>query len=307
MRQGMPVELHVLRAPPPSGEPPAPLPASVAGRIAASVTDSMPTGQTVLSTVSGTVVVQARAVLPAGTLVALGLPAASAPSFAPFHQTDWPNLRMAIDALTAADPGGVPMLLARVLPQAGPHLAAAIAHFTAVTRHGGDTRRWLGDRAAQLLDAVDGGRALSGLAEDLRTLGRQAAEPLQGDWRAYSLPFADGHAVARIQLFVRNAGEDEKDEDGRAHGRGAKRFIVDAELSRIGPLQLDGLMRDRRFDLILRTHEPLPADMRQDIQRLFAVTVEALGLTGAVSFQGSGQGWLTLAPMPATTGRGVVA
>jgi hypothetical protein len=196
--------------------------------------------------------------------------------------------------------------MAQILPQAGPRLAAAMAHFTNSIGKGAEARRWIGEPAARLLEAEGRSEVLSALDGDFKALGRQAAEPLQGDWRAWSLPFSDGQEIARIRLFVRNAGDEEDGAgDGRSGGK-AQRFVLDLELSRLGPIQLDGLVRDKRFDLILRMRDPFPDDMRREIQAIFTRTLAALGLSGDTSFQPGGRGWVTIQPKPGAE-RGLLA
>ena len=53
-------------------------------------------------------------------------------------------------------------------------------------------------------------------------------------------------------------------------------------------MQLDGLVRDRRFDLILRTRHPLSDEMRRDIAEIFGDANGAAGHQGQISFQASG-------------------
>lgn len=312
LRQGAPVELHVLRLPdagrvPAHPSPAAPVtPAPPPGPgLQAVVTGTAPGGQTILASGNGPLVVQARVALPPGTTVAISLPAVPplTAAFDPLHGIGWPNLRHALDVLTQADPASARALMSALLPQAGPRLASAIAHFTGVVRQGGDTRRWVGERAAQAVESADR-KALSALDEDFQSLGRQAAEPLPGDWRAYSLPFSDGQAITRIQLFVRRSGDDDEAEGTDRSGGKARRFLIDVDLSALGRMQFDGLMRDKRLDLILRTRTPLPAEMRQDIQNLFTVTLDALGLAGSASFQAGGEGWVVVPPPPSPSGGG---
>jgi hypothetical protein len=305
LRPGTPVELHVQRLPDPGRAPPPSMPPALPGSgLQAVVTGSSPGGQTILESSHGPLVVQARAALPAGTTVVISLPVVQPvpTAFDPLRGTDWPNLRHALDVLTQADPASARALMSAILPQAGPRLASAIAHFTSMIRQGGDAKRWIGERAAQAIEAADR-KALPALDEDLRSLGRQAAEPLPGDWRAYSLPFSDGQAITRIQLFVRRSDDDEAEKAERPGGK-ARRFLIDVELSALGRMQFDGLVRDRRLDLILRTRVPLPAEMRQNIQNLFTVTLDALGLTGSATFQGGGEGWVSVPAPPSPSGTG---
>ena len=55
-------------------------------------------------------------------------------------------------------------------------------------------------------------------------------------------------------------------------GGGGTRFLLDLDLSRLGPLQLDGMFKkeSRSFDMMVRTTAPLPETMRTDLAGLFA-------------------------------------
>lgn len=315
LRPGTAVILHVLSLPAGGGQP-APAVPPAAGPTPPPPSTPMPAGpslggvvtgmsassggapQAVLSTAQGAVLVQPGTPLAIGTRVALTLAPAAPPPFDPLNGTGWPNLQRTLDALAQIDAGGARALLMQILPQAGPRLAAAIAHFTNTVGKGAEARRWVGEPAARLLEAEGRDDLLSALDGDFKTMGRQAAEPMQGDWRIWSLPFSNGQEISRIRLFVRKADDEEEAEgSGRPGGR-ARRFVLDLELSRLGPIQLDGLVRDKRFDLILRMRDPFPDDMRREIQGIFTRTLAALGLNGDASFQPGGRGWVTIQPKP---------
>jgi hypothetical protein len=65
-----------------------------------------------------------------------------------------------------------------------------------------------------------------------------------------------------------------------------ERFLLDIELSQLGPLQFDGLVKRKakNFDLIIRSEQPLPAEMRRDIDSLFLQSLVSFGLQGSVAF-----------------------
>ena len=50
-------------------------------------------------------------------------------------------------------------------------------------------------------------------------------------------------------------------------------------------MQIDGLMHERRMDVIVRTHDALPADMERDILVLFGKSCTGLNLAGQLFFQ----------------------
>jgi hypothetical protein len=75
-----------------------------------------------------------------------------------------------------------------------------------------------------------------------------------------------------------------KDDKGGGHKDGA-RFIIDAELSRLGPLQLDGLVRLPQFDLAVRSRDSLPPELRANITEIFNDAMQMTKLRGSVAFQ----------------------
>jgi hypothetical protein len=109
--------------------------------------------------------------------------------------------------------------------------------------------------------------------------------PLPGDWQSLLLPLPLPDRVERIRLVVRRPPEDE--EQAKAREEEGTRFLLDLTLSKLGAMQLDGLVRrkTKRFDLILRSHGTLPTNAQGDISILFAKTLEGFGLTGRATFQ----------------------
>ena len=79
--------------------------------------------------------------------------------------------------------------------------------------------------------------------------------------------------------------DDNQDEQEKA--RKGTRFIVDLDLSRLGRVQLDGLVyqKEKHMDLIVRTENRLPDRMHEDIRNIFQEAVDVTGIKGGVSFQ----------------------
>jgi hypothetical protein len=96
----------------------------------------------------------------------------------------------------------------------------------------------------------------------------------------------DGDQVRQLRLFLRH-GQQDGDGDGDGEDEEKTRFIVEVELSRLGDLQLDGLVREKRLDLILRSRVPLPEFMRRDIMQIFHDANEITGYRGSIGFQSS--------------------
>lgn len=192
---------------------------------------------------------------------------------------DWPSLRDAADALRNAQPEAAAQLLAR-LPSPGPGMTAALVAFIQAI-DSGLPRRWLGEEIARDLDRLEFGKLAARLEGDFAGLARAAAR-FDGDWRSTLIPFAFGQRIEFLRLHRRGG----RQKGSREESAGGTRFLLDLELTRLGSMQFDGLVRRRRFDLIVRSRAPMAASMRYDIDRLFYEAAETTGFAGTIGFQG---------------------
>jgi hypothetical protein len=200
-----------------------------------------------------------------------------------------PSLKDTLTALIQARPALGEQIARQILPQPNAMLGTALLVFLAALR-GGDVRGWLGERAARVLEQAGRGE-MARLGGEFAALSRQSAEPA-GEFRPFLLPVWHDGELEYVQLAVRRPPSDgENGENGEAAG---KRFLIEAEMSRTGPLQLDGLVKAKRFHLIVRTRTAFPPAMRSEIRETFGTACEACGLQPSLAFKTSAEGWVRL-------------
>jgi hypothetical protein len=109
-----------------------------------------------------------------------------------------------------------------------------------------------------------------------------AAEGELGWWRASLVPWplAQSAGGAHLLRRARPKRHDDKEDAEEA----PVRVVLELALDRWGRLQLDGLYRRRRFDLMLRSHVPLAAGIREEAERRFRARLVAGGLAGGLAF-----------------------
>ncbi|MEX0698013.1 MAG: hypothetical protein WD099_10755 [Dongiaceae bacterium] len=288
--------LRVLALLPPGsvGAPAAPAPPAFAGTVV-SLTAA---GQPIVASPLGTLVLFARTDLPVGSAIVLEAAAsppatgatpeslASAATTATPQRSllalsrGWPTLTEAAEVLERAGPEARAEL-ARQLPQAGPRLAAGLVSLLAALA-AGDVDRWLAPALRQALERAGRADLANRLRGEFHQAARLAAEPIGGDWRVAYLPLHDGAELRQINLYLRGR---RRPSGADAESDSPTRFILEVELSRLGPLQLDGLVNRHRFDLMLRSRAPLSASMRRDIEAIFDEARAVCGFAGAVAFQ----------------------
>jgi hypothetical protein len=292
----------------PAGSPAqaAPPPAAGSIRLEGLVTGNTPPGQPQVQTLAGLLTLQIGSQLPAGTRLALDLPqqqlaaltaqtlpqglpeAAGGPLSLAYA---WPALQLALDGLETLDAAEARALLspqgpATPLPQPGARLSSAMLFFINALA-GGNPGAWLGDllggQAGKRLERAGQSELLNRLRGDLGGMSR-LAEAGGDNWRLLPIPLYNNGQVQQMRMFLRRRrdGSKQRGKDGEA-----TRFVLEVSLTRLGDLQLDGLVRPKRFDLILRSRQSLPLAMRQDISAIFESANGATGFEGSITFQDS--------------------
>lgn len=253
--------------------------------------------------------------LPVGTQVELlpqaVMPSAATMSAAPFFPFAMPALAIDLlsgwvwpvfdDALeimttqfaTSQATNMVPSL-AQILPNpANPaQMSSAILFFVAAVR-AGDVGGWMGERALNALkrEGSRGGNILEKLTRDFSDLSRMLSEPVSQDWRGLSIPYLWQNEVQKMNLYFRHQNGDDPESPDDKKGR-STRFIFDLHLDRMGDVQLDGLMKGPRLDLILRTQTPFAQTMQALMRQKYLDILGTGHLLGDLAFQTRKDQWV---------------
>lgn len=225
--------------------------------------------------------------LPTGTQVTMllpPLPTVSAARPAPIAFPTYPSLPAVAE--TAAQLGGQPAaVMAAIIPKLGPQLAAELMVVaSAFTR--GDLRPLVSDSVRQQIDRAGRTKAASALAGEVAEGSKEAAKSPVGDWRMVTLPLHTGQTIEPIKLWLHSAPE--ADEDGKGQKGGEvqdTRFMIDLTLSKLGPLQIDGLARPGKLELVFRSPTQLPQQIRRELNAVYVHAASAQGIAGGVAFQ----------------------
>lgn len=201
----------------------------------------------------------------------------------------WPALQDAYQTLAQSNPA-IAQVISNVTPNAStPAQITPAAMFFIAAARGGDIGSWLGEKTIDALRRSDRGNILSRLAQDGGLLSRLSAEPVSPEWRAITLPMFSEGEMQKMALFYRH-------EEGRADQEDQKgkqtRFVFDLNLSQMGPVQLDGLFRETRLDVVLRTEQHFNQHMQSEMRQLYASALRDTQITGELSFQSSPEAWV---------------
>lgn len=290
--------------------PATPLPQGEAPILSGTVIGVTTEGMPVIRTPQADLVLNTRIDLPVGsklTFEALPLTLADMAArigddlIEPLTARSWPALDDALQILAQHAPDAA-QALQNSLPAPGPRLVPTALFFMAAIKMG-LAENWLGAQSLQVLRDSGNAKTADKLSRDFTRIGDQAGERLPGDWRGISLPLLHDAQLSQIQFFVRRHREDE---DGSNGGGETTRFLVNLNLSRLGDMQLDGLLRklpgqmpgvlEKRLDMVIRSKTGLSPGLMRELQDGYARGLREAQLTGSLEFQAKKDGWVTVGP-----------
>jgi hypothetical protein len=269
----------------------------LAGRVLATSTDT----ETLVDTAVGTLSIPVQETPPPiGASIQLKIIAvappitaekpAAAPPPVSDNATPAPLLEEAAAALAPVAPALAQQLQAQLSLPPNDQLTSLILSFLGGLKAAGPTpARWPDPAVRKVLVETGHSDVAAKLDADASQIGRQRPAP-PGDWSITVLPYL-GSATSKPMRLYRRTPDAEEQQRG-----GGERFVVELEMVRLGALQFDGLVRERRFDLVLRSEKPLEDGLKQGIERTFRDSLLIAGWSGELSYARSGP--VPMIPLP---------
>ncbi len=183
--------------------------------------------------------------------------------------------------------------LSRSIPNAGnpAQIATTAMAFIAAVRSG-DIGGWLGQQKTDALQRIGKSDILNSLSQSGRsgTPAPAADAVSSSDWRAVPLPMFWEGEIHRITLYTRREGDGQQQDQNDKQDQ--TRFVFDLSLSRMGDIQLDGYLRDKRLDLVVRAQNAFSLPMQQTMRQAYSGALDQTELSGELNFQGSTKNWV---------------
>lgn len=321
---GMELNLKLVQIIPPAPGTNTPVPVTVLPNasgvltISGQIAPQLVNGQPVLQTEQGTILLQSNK-LPVGTtLVFEVVPNATkaAPTILPQLNIDpsrlntaMPKLEQAMLMLNQID-GDMMRLVMNSMPRMNGQFPSTVLFFMHALQTG-EVRNWLGDKTLQTLrrSGSEGAKLIEELSKEFSKAAVRSQNVPSGEWRQFNIPYMGEQGLSQMRFAVRDHYQSVPDDPKKGKGgRGGgiesssrvTRFLFDIEFSELGPMQIDGLMRPgtddkKQLDIVLRTRELLPADMRRELREIFTESLGAYDMAGGLSYQAGYQNWIRLA------------
>ena len=219
-------------------------------------------------------------------------PDLSAPG-AILQSSKWPALQETLDILREQNNALAQTILQSIPAPASARMVPATLFFLAALRSG-NIQNWIGADAIDTLTRSNKKEIAARLSKDFQSISQASQSTNEGEWQVISMPTRHDSAITQIQFLVRHPPDEEAKKDAAdPFTKKTTRFILNLHLSRMGDVQIDGLIKKKKMDVVLRSENMLPLSMRQDIMRHYADGLAKTGLQGAISFQTRQENWVT--------------
>lgn len=174
-------------------------------------------------------------------------------------------------------------MLQRVVPSPQPHqLPPALLFFMAVIKNG-MMSDWIPEK---LLDGLNKTEAVRQLLSDMRAMQTRMNEDGPADaWKPLPVPLQVGDNLVRLQFFYRNSPDQESDQAQGLEKHNKTRFVLNIPQTGFGDIQIDGLVRAKDLEMILRTERTLSSKIESDIRDRYQKAMDMTGMNGNIMFQ----------------------
>jgi hypothetical protein len=205
-------------------------------------------------------------------------------------------LQQVISALTQIDPALAHAIMSARIPQPGEALPGALLFFLSAVRQG-DLRNWLGNNALDALTRAGKIELINKLMQDMHQTGQSVHDNVIGEWRSYPVPIYENPYFSMMHIYVHGDRHRQGAKDSSAATKtaaGQIRFLIDVRMSRLGALQLDGFVRQKQLDMIVRSEYALPAGLDRELKQSYIGVLQSIDYAGTINFQVGRQQWVNI-------------
>lgn len=173
-------------------------------------------------------------------------------------------------------------------PSNGANFGPAVMLFAAALKSG-DLQAWMGEKKLEMIQKLGKDSILSRLSGETSSLAANN-DASATDWKSYPIPLLWQNEISKIMFHVRK----EPSENDQEQAQDGTRFVMDLSLTRMGDVQLDGLVRGKRLDLIVRTQLPISALMQEAMATAYSTALDGTDIYGEIGFQSDRSNWETI-------------
>lgn len=190
---------------------------------------------------------------------------------------NWGSISLAMSALlTTASTNAASAFSSRIPNMQNPEqLTSTMFFFLSALKSPQSARTWVGPDVNARLRQIGATKIFEKMDHDFSRISQLNIEQPAGEWRPLLFPMQNGPEITAIPMLIKHLSDEEKEQSERTLNNEEEkiketRFILEVNFSQLGLITIDGILRQNRLDIILKSPEKLPFAIKMKLSRHFS-------------------------------------
>ncbi|MEZ5758049.1 MAG: hypothetical protein R3D86_07495 [Emcibacteraceae bacterium] len=192
-------------------------------------------------------------------------------------QEDWGSLGLALSTLQgSASTAEASAFLSRIPAMQNPgQLTSGIIFFLSAINAVHPARVWLGPEVSDRLKQVGAEKIIDRIGHDFTRIAQMATDRPTAEWRPYLVPIHNGSDISAVPILIKQISNDDRNkskkdqENEESQKVKATRFMLEIKFSRFGMVHLDGLLKGKTLDIILKAANTIPFAVKTKLSQRY--------------------------------------
>lgn len=198
---------------------------------------------------------------------------------------DWASISLALASMHSA--ASVAAIMSSRIPnmQNPEQITSTMLFFLAAIKAPQPARTWVGPDVSARLKQLGAGKIVDRIDHDFTRIARLGADSPAGEWRPLLIPMQNGPDISAIPMLTKQIVEEDKSDKNKKDGEQdikikATRFILELNFSQFGTMIIDGMLKEKRLDIILKAAKQIPFAVKMKLSRQYTDAIHNNGFDG---------------------------
>lgn len=190
---------------------------------------------------------------------------------------NWGSISLAMSALLATASASAASAFSSRIPnmQSPEQLTSTMFFFLSALKSPQPSRAWAGPDVSARLRQIGATKIFDKMDHDFARISQLNIEQPAGEWRPLLIPLQNGPEITAIPMLTKQITDEEKENSENKQNNDEDkiketRFILEVKFSQLGLVTIDGMLRQNRLDIILKSAQKIPFAIKMKLSRHFS-------------------------------------
>ena len=220
---------------------------------------------------------------------------------------EWESLNYLIDSLNRENYGAMAEMIASKIPNIKnpAQISSGIIFFMAALKRSfiegkNPTEIWLGRNLVKELSRNGHGKLLARINNEITRIGDLNNDIHLREWRPMLIPMSSDNEIFAIPFFIKRKQQDLDDSSQNKNNIDEKentRFMIELNLSKMGKVFIDGMLTQKKLEIILKSASNISGDFKKTIIQKFDAALDKYNYSGSLVIHDDFENELSLKKM----------